>query len=627
MAVGEESTLTLRDVADLARVSRPVVSMWRRRPQVRGRALPFPSPVTTAGGVLRFDRDEIVTWLEETGRGNNKEARQDAPALSVPDQVDIEDVVTLLCLHTLTGAELGDLSAAQLIELAERADPDDRSVLREVRALRGAPRLARYVDDLVEASYGVSDALLRLESSRLRRSAAERGPSTELVGLLRTVALACRAHLGDGPVALVPPADDRLGREMSDGFDGVLMQRHDGPARAQRRRAVVNGVELVDAARGAVRMLSVVGDTEADALEAADELVLSLGPTDVGMVLGAASVLCDPLVGDAEGRRSQTLRPGNLAIAVRLPRGLWKAAHRQSLALWVLDGGRSEQWLRMADLAANSIDPEDLASDVTAALQRTDGRAYRYARRGDLAPVLAGGPVVPRGVRAVRLGAADARTHLDRIHTATLTTSEPMPGYDVTVAPAPGQVILRRRSLGELVDAGQIVVKRGSRVSRTAADPRGTVRVMSGDSTMDDVRLDPLDAVSLYPRAVRTEPGDVVFAQRPRPIARVDAEGGALVASPSRLLRLRPTAALGPYALAALINQFATEGSEWQTWSVPELPPSESDALDAALSDATRHLAVLHRHVRAVQDLTTSLIEGVAAGAVTFDATITERAG
>ena len=195
-------TLNLQDIAELAHVSRPVVSMWRRRPRARGREIPFPRPVTTVASVERFDRDEIVRWLEETGRGNNKEARQDAPAIAVPDGVDLEDVVTLLCLHTLTGEDLtgedltGD-GAERLVALAERADAGDRLLLREVRSLGVTPGLLGYVDDLVEASYGAPDALSRVESGRLAREAADRGVTEELAALLRAVAAAGRAYLDD----------------------------------------------------------------------------------------------------------------------------------------------------------------------------------------------------------------------------------------------------------------------------------------------------------------------------------------------------------------------------------------------------------------------------------------------
>ncbi|MEV6411027.1 hypothetical protein [Kribbella sp. NPDC051718] len=619
--------MTLQDIAELARVSRPVVSMWRRRPRVRGREIPFPLPVRTVGGLDHFDRDEIVAWLEETGRGNNVDVRQDAPAFAIPDDIALEDIVTLLCLHVLTGVELDGLSRAELVAAAESADTSDELLLREVLALGNTPPLLEYVADLIEASYGAADALARAESGRLKRETTERGLTDKLVALLEAVATAGRAYLGDEAIALVPPADHQLMRGLPEAFAGILLDEDDTAARPQRRRAVIDGVEVLREARGAVHVISVVGESDAAMLEAVDNLALSLGAADIGVVLGPAAVLCDPLIGDAEQRRSQTLRTGSLAMAVRLPRGLWKAAHRQSLALWILHGGRSAQSLRVADLAGVTIDFEDLASDVVAALQVTEDRAYRYARRADLAPVLAGGPVVPRGVRAIRLGTADATTHLDRVYTATLTTSEPLSGYDVTVAPAPGQVILRQRSLGELLGAGQIVMKRGNRISTVPTDASATVRIVSADRSTDGLRLDPFDAERQYPRANRTEPGDVVFVQQPRPMAQVDTEGGSLVASPSRILRLQQGAGIGPFALAALINEVVPQGSEWQTWNVPELAARESEALEAALTAAADHLEALRRHERALEDLTTSLIEGVAAGAVTIDSIITKRAG
>src|SRR5947209_6696 len=104
-------TLSLSDIAELAQVQRPVVSMWRHRPRARGVESPFPAPVTTEGGAERFDRDEIVAWLESTGRGNNDQARLDAPAFTTPDNADVEDVATLVCLAALTGEELAGLGA------------------------------------------------------------------------------------------------------------------------------------------------------------------------------------------------------------------------------------------------------------------------------------------------------------------------------------------------------------------------------------------------------------------------------------------------------------------------------------------------------------------------------------
>lgn len=621
--VAHGATVTMQDIAQLARVQRHVVSMWRSRPTVRGERIPFPEPVPSTDGVLRFDRDEVVGYLVTTRRGNNTDARYDAPAVSVPDGLTVEDVVVLLCLHALTGDELEGCSAAELVAAAERVDASDHVVLRELRAMRPTAEGLRYVDDLVEASFGPSDALDRLQAGRLSRVAAERGLDDEAVDLVRASVDAARLSLDAEVVALDPPADLELARRLAGGFAGIVIGDH--VDRRQRRRALLDGVDVVEGTPSMVRVRSVVGASEAAALEAVDELTVSLAPAEVGVVIGSAAVLCDPLPGPGGRDRAHTLRSGNLAMAVRLPRGLWKGAHRQSLGLWVLRGTSGAPSLWLADLDTETVDRDDLANDVLAALRGTERRAYRYARRDVLTRVLGGGAVVPRGAQAARFAVVEGSARLDRIYAASLTTGETIAGFDVTAASASTGMVLRRRSLAELRDSGQLVVRRGSRIDAGHADPAGTVPVLSADGSTDTLFLDPFDADRLYRRATRTEPGDVIVLDGRCPVARVDSRGGALVASPSRIVRLAPTAPVGPHALAAIVNDIAPSGSEWQTWSVPELPPAESGLLDAALAGAAAHKEVLRRHERALRDLVTNLIHGVAAGAVTLDPTITDR--
>lgn len=624
--VAYSDSVTMQDIAQLARVQRHVVSMWRSRPTVRGERIPFPEPLPSTDGVLRFDRNEVVDYLATTGRGNNTDARDDAPAVSAPDGLAIEDVVVLLCLHTLTGDELEGRSAAELVAAAERVDAGDDIVLRELRSMRPTAKVLRYVDDLVEASFGSSDALDRLLAGRLGRAAAERGLDDEAVDLVRAAVDAARLSLDDDVVALDPPADLGLARKLLGGFAGIVIGDHVG--RRQRRRALLDGVDVVEGTPSTVRVRSVIGASEATALQAVDDLTISLAPAEVGVVIGSAAVLCDPLSGPGEQDRAHTLRAGNLAMAVRLPRGLWKGAHRQSLGLWVLRGTRGAPTLWLADLDTEVVDRADLANDVLAALRGTERRAYRYARRDVLTRVLGGGAVVPRGARAARFAVVEGSARLDRIYAASLTTGETIAGFDVTAAPASTGMVLRRRSLAELRDSGHLVVRRGSRIDTGHADPTGTVPVLSADGSTDALFLDPFDADRLYRRATRTEPGDVIILDGRRPAARVDERGGALVASPSRILRLAPTAPVGPHALAAIVNDIAPTGSEWPTWSVPELPPTENGLLDAALAGAATHKEVLRRHEQALRDLVTNLIHGVAAGAVTLDPTVIDmRAG
>ena len=620
--------LTLRDIAEAARVRRAVVSMWRRRSYTGARGtVPFPKPVSSPGDVVVFDRDEIVEYLRMTGRGNNPEVAQDVLALSAPDGVDIEDVVTLLCLHALTGEEFG--GCRELAELAFRADPRDELLLREVRAMTLTDDVTHYVDDLVEGSFGPADALTRLEATRLRRRDGVRGLTEPLVELLKAVVGAARDVVGPDEAVLVPSVEGTLFRRLADGFAAVALGHHE--ARSVRRRALVAEMPVDHVVTGpAVRVLSVVGSPDPDILTQVHDLVLDLGPRDVGIVLGAASTLCDPLVGEASEHRTDTLGDGVLAAAIRLPRGLWKGAHRQSLALWVLNGARGNEFVSLADLETETIDPADLAADVSAALlEPTVGavagrRALRYARRIDAVTMLGRAAVVPRGVRALRFGTTEAASYLDRVYTATLTTSRAVDGFDVlAAAAAPARVVRRRIPLAELASDGRLTMKRGIRINTVNADPDGTVPVLSADGSTDEVRFDPFDAARLHPRAARTEPGDVIVVEKPRPRARVDTRGGALVAAPSRILRLEAHAPVRPHVLAAVVNSLTLAGGDWMTWNVPELPDADLAALDAALAGIAKHQDELRRHTDAAGDLVASLIEGVAAGAVTLDPILT----
>jgi hypothetical protein len=175
---------------------------------------------------------------------------------------------------------------------------------------------------------------------------------------------------------------------------------------------------------------------------------------------------------------------------------------------------------------------------------------------------------------------------------------------------------LRHRSLGELRDQGKLELRRGNRIDLSHTASGGTVRVLPTDG---ELGLDPVDAEQLYPRSTRTEPGDVIFIQNPHPRAWVDPLGGAMVASPARILRLTRTAEFGPRVLAAVINETATAGSEWPTWTVPEMSADEAFRLEAALGEIDDYEAEARRRLAAARELKTALIDGVAAGALTLD--------
>ncbi|MFH5229975.1 hypothetical protein [Antrihabitans spumae] len=606
------SDLTLQDIADLANVQRPVVSMWRKRPLVRGVSMPFPKPTSNENGVERFASDEVVDWLARTGRGNNPECGLDAPALAVPDGASIEDAVTLLCWCALAGEEVAETTHDERVAQVAERDVDDSFLMSEIAALRPSLDLLSYVDDLVEASLGLADALSRLETGRLQRQIGARDLAGEADDLLRCVVGACADNVGRDLVALhIDDAARAL--KLATDFDHHVV----GTDRAVRRRAVILGLSLEPATVPVgVHIESLVGCMGSEALDRMDNIVLGLGKGDFAILVGPASILTDTLTGSFQDRRAKSLRVGNLVAALRLPRGLSREAHRQSLAIWICRGGANVVAPRVADFdSASAAELGDIAVDVGGALAPLGGRAFRFLRPIDLNAVIAGAALVPRGARAMPLRTADSQSYLERVHRATLTTSTSVEAFDVLVAPSAAGFRLAHRSLGELREQRLLIVKRGSRIDPKHASSDGTVVVLPDRA----FALDPFDAARLYPRAVRTDPGDVIFVERPLPRAWVDPVGGSLVAAPARILRLRPTAEFGPQVLATVINELVDAESEWLTWRVPVFGREEAQRLETALREADRFESNVRRLSMAAQDLKKALIDGVAAGALTLD--------
>ena len=115
--------ISLADVARLARVQRPVVSMWRSRSASTG--TPFPAPVERAGAQERFDADQVVSWLELTGRGNNPDVRADVAAFTsltgVSSLGDIVATRAVVCVGAVVGRAIyeGRLDLGEALRLCE----------------------------------------------------------------------------------------------------------------------------------------------------------------------------------------------------------------------------------------------------------------------------------------------------------------------------------------------------------------------------------------------------------------------------------------------------------------------------------------------------------------------------
>lgn len=131
-------SLSLADIAALARVQRPVVTTWRSRS--RATAHPFPTPLGASSGQERFAVDDVVAWLTATGRGSNPDAAAEAVLHAEPaGSADVrrrhaDSLTALLALSAARDTRLTGLSAAELLDAADAEDPDDDCLYREIAA-------------------------------------------------------------------------------------------------------------------------------------------------------------------------------------------------------------------------------------------------------------------------------------------------------------------------------------------------------------------------------------------------------------------------------------------------------------------------------------------------------------
>ncbi|MFI5429388.1 hypothetical protein [Aeromicrobium sp. UC242_57] len=405
-----EPLVTMSDIARIASVTRQAVTNWRSR----SASTPFPSPKSVVADVEHFDRDEVIDWLEATGRGLNASARLDAPAVAVPAGLAVEDAVVLLALRASVGQDLAPLAPDERIALAREVDPDDTFLLDEVIRLSTADDLAAYVDGLHEASYGPSDALDRLYMTRAAQGG--RGLTAAAVSLLQQLADACRTFLGPDGVAVELRLDPQA-RSVATGFESASPNSE----RAELRLHAIDGRQVESIAGPLVKVIALTGLDDRATLDAADEIAVGLDAGQIAVIVGPASALCDRLRGDLYDARKDTLRTGAedhgcaLVASFKLPRGLWRDAHRQSLGLWVLRGATSAAAAVVGDLSGSLVDGPELAADLLGALEQTGARSYRYGRAVRYAAVWTGDTVVPLGIGAQPATAREAASAFERL--------------------------------------------------------------------------------------------------------------------------------------------------------------------------------------------------------------------
>ncbi|MEJ7629965.1 MAG: hypothetical protein WKF54_10280 [Nocardioidaceae bacterium] len=670
--------MTLVDVARLAKVQRPVVSVWRSRGAVSAPA--FPEPFAKVRGEERFDAGAVVEWLELTGRGNNPDARADVAAFASPmgmsaqdDEVVFNGLAALLCLKEISGERLTGLTDDDLLDLADDADPDDEFLLSEIDAL-GERRstLGHYADEAADAAYHGAEAFEQLMQARYRL--VQPGHTTVALHecvheLASSLAVDLAADAGLDPAVYVDPTCGGSDLLVS------LVRRHeitatvmtaghrDSASRQARRRLRVHGVHCetltVDddgswaVARPAVHLAQYPSPgrpamTAEEILSAIDNVVLQMDDTHRAVIVAPASVLSDRIrKRRADELRDVLLRHGSVRAIVRLPKGLVVTKPRQALALWVLgpaygDVPLQDRWTMVADLTDVSLDAAaigDLVSDLVVAMadwRTVTAHAFRFARPTLTRSLLAGGGDLvahhPAAVRPSRVSGPELALRIADLTTALHSADTPHPGL-VVEARNGAEDLVPPLALGDAVAAGQVRMIPGNRLD-PADLSGGAVRVFGPEELTGAIRtgtggIDRLAFEAGCASSRYTEPGDVVFCTSPRPCALVDADGGAVVVAPARVLRINPASSGGlvPEVLAGDVNAMPAEARAWRNWPIRRVPTTQRAVLIDALADLERQRTQALDRLALVEELTHLVTRGVASGslALTTDIDPMER--
>lgn len=662
--------LTLSDVAALAGVRRPVVSMWRSR--FAGTNRPFPpalqaaeaSRLIAAGtGSVTFDAVAVARWLESTGHGNNPApladlaayARSALPVLK-DDPTHVAAVTALLCLKAVAARPLGSLDLDDLLDLADETDPDDTFLFREIDGLgQDATAVARYVDALADAAFSPSAALERVTT----RTRAGRVPTTALAPAVRDLVsraavLLATAQGGEPRFADVSPGGsdlliDTLDRAEQLSPTTVITAEHDSPAdRLLRRRLRARGLlvtqpdEAADGSRRptvSVAQLPPVGPANLSPiqmLDLVDDLALGMAGVERALVVGPASLLVEKLAdAQAEKVRDGVLRTHQLHAAITLPAGLLLSEPRRHLALWVLGPPRrkvapADRWTVVSDLRNGSLDAttiDRLLTDIAtlfadeSLVAKHDFFAGRRIRTAEL--------LVSRSMRTTPVAAAipgrlateavvELRTLAEQTHLADVFAVSPR---DTAFSPP------ARESLSALVATRRARVFPGARIESrliiqrtTGTDSlRGAPVIgpseLLGDLAWGERRVDRFEYELQKHGARFTEPGDVVFCTTPRIDARVDEDGGCVVQYPARVLRCRrPEKAerlLVPPVVAADITAQPAHAKRWRDWLLRTAATDEAPSLVEVLDAVQDELKATERRLASLRQLTAALMDGV----------------
>lgn len=663
--------LSLPDIAEVARVQRPVVSTWRRR-HADG-SHPFPPAASEHAGSPRFRAADVADWIEATGRGNNRHFRADVAMRATLDESDParagrlrEGLESLLCLKASVDGPLAGRSRAAVEDLADEVDPDDAALYAEVVALGDdLGRVCELADLAADAAYTPAAAFEALLTDRFRAGRRDLTTSA-LAPAALDLAARIAAEIGEDAAVADPwPGSGDLAHAT------LAVERLDTPSvhlpaghRFARRRLLAHGCRLddlpdddgtplLDPQALVVTQLPPVGTPElsdVEVLDRLDRLVLGLHDGQRAVVIGPASALADrPVDAAAESLRAALLRTDRLRAVVVLPPGLVPGRARQRLAVWVLGDAPAavpipQRWTMVADLSDRSYGTrfegavvEDLLTDVAASLvgkASVVAHSFRFAKFTLVREVLARGGGLLAAGRPVERAAWDDGGAAAVRATELTASLDAVPRLPLRVRVERGEAApVRTAPLGTLADAGVVRRIPGNRVDRADVVDAGErnasltrvvgVPELTGERPWGSRGVATLRFAERYPAGRLTEPGDVVVTTSPRPAAVVDHAGFSVVEYPARVLRVTTRGrdggrgdAVVPEVLARDVAAQAPGAKWWRSWETRLVPAAQADAVGRALRDLAERAAMARRELADLDTLAAVLCDGVTSGVV-----------
>lgn len=670
--------ISMPEIAELAGVQRPVVTVWRRRHNGS-----FPRPVGGDAGRPLFEAQAILDWLVATGRANRETLEPDLRQYALwhlGSRMKPEDLIAfataLICLRGLDGDEPLQSGAGWAVDLDARAshiDPADLLLLSEIRALPDdAGWLVHAIDELVEAAWGCRQAFERLLATRNRLNAPalyRDAISPDLTGLMAAISGASEQAATHNTVAVVDPwagTGDLLTAVVAAiGENGQprisAVTGSEQMSRLLRRRLSVWELPMADVdvrtrsrppATTDWRVLVTAlpyrpqeNRSREGHLRFLARLATDLGPGQAAVVLGPADLLAEQMPPTQAGIRSEILRTDAVEAIITLPGGLMPFRPGYQASLWVLrrdESGRGQGRLLQADVSDRPLTAQvvnDLVEDVTT--WRRGGYHPAAHRRALTTPVrvadLLSGHSSLTGPRRPELPEANTLRHSRVALLLDLQTQLAEHAQHALPPPLTANMAAREDearptvTIGTLIKKEQVKRLKGARIAAEHVTDGGHHRVigipeLTGQARPGHRMVDRLVLAERYPRVRLTEPGDVIVAITADVMALVDIDGFSIAEYPAAVLRVNSEGrTLTPRTLVALIGSApsgrapgAVRSRRLDEIPVPVLEPDEVGALEELLLDLDQRRRHAQEQIDTLDTLRRTAVIGIADGTLTI---------